>query len=1581
MAKQSIATGTTPLTPATVRVPPWAGGADVALFPVVGIGASAGGLEALTELFSTMASRSGMAFVVVTHLDPDHKSAMAEILSHFTTMVVGEVRDGTELQADHVYVIPPNTNMVVEGNRLRLAPRGLTPGLHLPVDVFLQSLAVARNSQAVGVILSGTGTDGTLGLKAIKGQGGITFVQDDTAEHDGMPRSAFNAGCVDFVMSPRLIATELSRLGSHPHLSGGLQTSWGTLPTFPASEASESTNAATEQINAAVSTMESCSPDALPRSSAPTTDEADFHTVVRLLSAAVGVDFTHYKAPTLRRRIERRMVLGQHATLQLYAQRLQDDPAELQALFQEVLIQVTRFFRDPDMFLALRETVWPKLVAGRPTNEPLRVWVPGCSTGEEAYSLAISLLEFLREQGLPTPIRIFGTDISERAIGIARAGVYLDSIADDVSPERLRRYFVKTDGHYQIQKRVRDLCVFARQDVTKDPPFSQLDLISCRNVLIYLGLELQYRVLPIFHYALQPGGVLVLGESESVGGFTELFDVLDKSHRFFLRRETLRRETLRRTTFDFTPGRTSIIGPSAFERASDPGRSLLDVQREADRIVLAKYAPAGVVVDDSLQIVQFRGQTGMYLEPAPGTPNFDLLQMARDGLLVALREALEAARRDGVPQHCDRIFIRSNDESHESHEISLEVLPLLIPAASKRFFVVLFSCSNTNPQRQRGRLLPDAPDSESLGSSESLAASALAHAAGDITQADLNARDHEVARLRQELDATKSYLQSVIEAQEAGNEELTAANEEIISSNEELQSTNEELETAKEELQATNEELTTVNEELQCRIAISAQLSDDLTNLMDAVNIPTVLLDRALLIRRFSPSAQNLFRLISSDIGRPIGDFKLKINVPDLEPLLQQVIQSLEMQQREVQDTDGRWHRLVVRPYKTTDNKIDGAIIKLSDIDALKRREHELEVSRDYAVSIVESGTQPLVVLDAELRIQLANRAFYESFQVTREETEQRLIYSLGNGQWNIPRLREMLEDILPLNTSFDGFELEHTFPAIGHRSMVLKAHQTRFDTTRSPHILLSFDDLTERRRIEQSLHESLKREQDAVFDALFDNVSIGTAQGDSTGKFIRVNDRYCEMTGYSREELLGGMSPLDLDHPDDREQDERKLNAVLIGEARFHRIEKRYLSKSGKVVWVRVSLAKIDDDFGVFRCTAAVIEDITARKRTEELLQDSERLLRLVIDTVPHYIGAKNREGQFLFANRAVAQSSGFESADELVGLFERDSGIDQAENDLFFVDDRKVIDSGLTLFIPAEPVTDFLGQTHIMQTTKVPFLIPGTNEPAVLAVSVDITEQRRLQQQVLEISDAEQQRIGRDLHDGVGQELTGLGFLASHLADSLAELSLPGSEALVEQAAGLLVSSEESSRRAAGSPKNSPSPEAAFLAHAAAYTATAKKLVEGLDRALKQVREVSKGLIPVELSAEGLQLALEDLAANITAQTRVTCRFTGSAEIDDSLRAKNLFRIAQEATTNAIKHSHANLITLSLDDEDEGHITLSICDNGIGFPGLATATSGLGLKTMRYRASLIGAKLTIDSTQDRGTRITCTLDKGLPK
>ena len=1308
-------------------------------FPVVGIGASAGGLEAFTEFFRAMRTPCGMAFVVVSHLDPDHKSALTEILSHTTPMPVNEVSEGDELRPDRVYVIPPNMNMVVEGDRLRLVPRGETRGPHMPIDILLRSLAIARKNRAVGVILSGTATDGTLGLKAIKGEGGITFAQDNTAKHDGMPRSAVNAGCVDFVLPPAQIANELSRLSKHPYLSGG-------QPAAPPA--------------------------------APAEKDDDFNTVVRLLSVAVGVDFSHYKPPTLRRRIERRMVLSKQPTLKEYAQYLKDNPAELQTLFQEVLIQVTGFFRDPKMFVSLRETVFPKLLENRSTDAPLRIWVPGCSTGEEVYSLAICLLEFLGDQALQTPVKIFATDIASRAIEIARAGEYPDSIAADVSTERLRRFFVKTDGRYQIQKPVRDLCVFARQDVTKDPPFSQIDLVSCRNLLIYLGPVLQHRVLPIFHYALRPNGFLVLGESESVGNFTELFDAVDKAHRFYLRKESSRR-----LTFDLVPGRTSGTGLTALELVDDPGRRLLDVQREADRVVLAKYAPAGVVVDDDLQIVQFRGHTGLYLEPAPGTPNLDLLQMAREGLMVDLRKAIDQAKHDGVPQRRERVLVKTDGHTQE---ITLEVLPILIPASGKRFFVVLFA-----------RSVAETPEKEVAALARVRAPRVLANAA--TKGSELAAREREIERLQQELDATKGYLQSVIEAQEAANEELKAANEEIVPSNEELQSTNEELETAKEELQATNEELTTVNDELQNRIMIAAQLSDDLTNLIDSVNIPTVVLGHDLHIRRFSPSAQRVLSLIPTDIGRNIGDFKLKINVPDLEPLIQQVLDTLEVQQQEVQDDEGRWHKLIVRPYKTLDNKIDGAIITLSDIDALKRREQELQESRDYAVSIVETVRQPLLILDGELRVHRANRAFYEMFQVTPAETERQLIFNLGNGQWNVPRLRQLLEDILPHNTHFEDFNVEHSFPVVGQRSMLLNARCVRFDGTLPPHILLAIEDMTDRLKAAEALRETQERMAAIVNTAVEGIVTI-----DEQGIIDFVNPAALQMFGYAANELLGLNVEVLMPSPTREEHDSYLANYRRTGVKKIIGMPRECLGcrQDGTVFPIALSISELHD--GRQRLFTGVVRDISDRKFIEK---------------------------------------------------------------------------------------------------------------------------------EVLESVADEQRRIGQDLHDGTGQELTGLGFLAQELAESL-------------------------------------------KAKSRAEATTARKIVEGLDRALKQVRQVSKGLIPVDISAEGLMVALGDLAESVTSQSKVKCRFSGPVPIHDNQTATHLYRIAQEAITNALKHSRANHITVSLNAHDDG-VTLSIRDDGVGLADQADATSGMGLKIMRYRASLIGATLHVEAADDGGTLVTCTVGK----
>jgi two-component system CheB/CheR fusion protein len=870
-------------------------------FCVVGLGASAGGLEALTDFFGAMKKNSGMAFVVVSHLDPEHKSALAEILAKTARMPVAEVRDRMSVEPNHVYVIPPNTEMRISDGQLSLVsrPGGRQPPM--PIDAFLCSLAEERKSQAIGVILSGTGTDGTRGLKAIKADGGITFAQDQSARHEGMPRSAIAAGCVDMILSPSAIAAAVERIGSCP---------------FP------------EDTEAQLATA-----------TTPVREADDFQAIVRLLGRATQVDFTHYKHSTLWRRLQRRMMLRKLSTLPAYLECLRTEGQEVQALFDEVLLQVSGFFRDPEVFDALKHLIFPSLLQERSPNTPVRIWVPGCATGEEVYSLAICLLEAQEERSVSAPIKLFATDISDKALTAARAAEYLDHAVADVAPTRLRRFFEKIEGGYRINKAVRDLCVFARQDVTRDPPFSQLDLISCRNLLIYLDLSLQARVLPIFHYALKLGAFLLLGSSETVGAFTDLFEPVNAKYKIYRR---TKKPT--RLAFDFTPGTPGRTAAAVAEEAEDDVASEQDVRREADRIVLARYAPCGVVIDEQLRIVQFRGHTGAYLEPAPGTPTLDLFQMARSGYLSDLRDTLERAQREQRPARQEGIRLKTADEVRE---FNLEVIPIALPASGLRFFVVLF-------EEPAQPLAPIAKPSRRPP--------ARAGAESDKVL--------EITRLKDELAASRHYLQSIIEEKEAANEELKAANEEVVSSNEELQSTNEELETAKEEVQATNEELTTVNDELQSRIRVASQLGDDLTNLIDSLNIPTVVVGRDLRLRRFTPSSQRVLSLLPDDVGRNVGDFKLKINLPDLEPLIQEVLDSFAAKEVEVTDQQDVWYRMVVRPYKTSDNRIDGAVITLIDIDLMKRREDVLRTSEQWFRILVEDvKDHAMFSLDAQGRV------------------------------------------------------------------------------------------------------------------------------------------------------------------------------------------------------------------------------------------------------------------------------------------------------------------------------------------------------------------------------------------------------------------------------------------------------------------------------------------------------------------------------------------------------------------------------------------------------------------------------------
>jgi two-component system CheB/CheR fusion protein len=959
-------------------------------FPIVGIGASAGGLEAVTQLLRSLPSHTGMAYVLVQHLDPTHESALTTILARATEMPVGEARHNVKLEPNQLYVIPPNKMMTMSNRRLRLSPRR-DVNMHLPVDAFLCALAEAEGPHAIGVVLSGNGSDGTQGLLAIKAAGGITCAQDEkSAKYPGMPGSAIAAGCVDFIMPPDRLAKELAQLAGHPFVAPG--------------------------------------PEKEPKAT-PSAEDEVFEDIITTLRHRMGVDFTHYKHATLRRRIQRRMVLHKYETLKNYADYVRSHSTEAKELYNDILIHVTGFFRDTTMFQALKRRVFPRLVKGRHTDQALRLWVPGCSTGEEVYSIAISLLEFMGDRGLHHTIQIFGTDINDTALERARAGVYPASIKTDVSAERLRRYFVKTEGGYRINKAVREMCIFARQNVVTDPPFSNIDLISCRNVLIYLGPTLQRRVMPLFHYALKPTGFLVLGASETTGGFADLFTLMDKKTKVYSKKATHIRPAV---TFAHGLPETHTELGTASSR-TEANLNTADVQKQADRIVLMNYGPAGVVINQHMELLQFRGHTGAFLEHAHGEASLHLLKMAREGLVLDLRTAVIKAIRQNARIRHEGIQLKQNGHIIE---VNLEVIPFTVPPSDERFFMVAFE--QVAPARQVGK--------EKRG------------AAKDRREPVENT---ELKRLREELASTRESLQAIIEEQEATNEELRSANEEIMSSNEELQSTNEELETAKEELQSTNEELTTLNDELESRNGELEQVNNDLYNLLASVNIPVVMVGPDLRIRRFTGIAEKTLNLIPSDVGRPITDINMPMDLPQLPKLVSEVIDNLTTKEVEVKCRRGHWWSVRVRPYRTTDNKIDGAVIAVVDINALKGSAEQIAQSRSFAEAVIDTAREPLLGLGQDLSVQFANGAFYNTFQVVPEETLHRRLYELGDGQWDVPELKNLLEDVLPHNSSFRDYEIEHEFPRVGLKKMRLNARRLLYNDNNGQLILLAIEDVT----------------------------------------------------------------------------------------------------------------------------------------------------------------------------------------------------------------------------------------------------------------------------------------------------------------------------------------------------------------------------------------------------------------------------------------------------------------------------------------------------------------------------------------
>ena len=981
-----------------------------ASFPIVGVAASAGGLEAFTQLLSHLPTDTGMAFVLIQHLSPDHQSLLTEILTRVTQMPVREVQNGTIVEPNHVYVIPPNAKMILSGGVLELSPREKVFGKYMPGDAFFTSLAVDRGHQAIAVVLSGGDGDGSLGIKAVKAVGGVTFAQcEGTAKFDSMPNTAVATGNVDFVLPPDKIAEELV------NLSRNLSSSC-PLPLISIEE--------------------------------PIKPRDALATIFALLRSTTGVDFSHYKPKTLDRRIQRRMLLYKLERLEDYAAYLQSHPAEVKALHEEILIHVTGFFRDPEVFALLKTQVFPAITQQKSAELPIRIWVAGCSTGEEVYSIAICLLEFLADHATQPPIQIFATDISELAIDKARSGTYAENQMVDVSSERRNRFFrVLEGGSYQISKAVRELCVFARQDLGSDPPFSNIDLISCRNVLIYLGESLQKRIMPIFHYSLSPTGFLLLGTSESTH-YSDLFTVVEKKCRIYAKKQTATR-----LTFSFDPSSYPIAKARNYKPMPTPPEGF-DVGKKVDQLIIDRYAPVSVVIDDQMQVLQLRGNIDRYLKLVSGVASLYLFNLVRSGLLVELRAAIYQAQRQEAPVTKTGLCL---EEGNQSRRVNIQVIPFQVPTAEKHYFLILFE---------------DAP----LASSPSPIM--LENPQGDLEQRIVQL-SQELAAANQERAATQEYLQAVIQDQESSNQDLKVANEEILSSNEELQSTNEELETAKEEIQATNEELHTINGELQSRNVEMQQINNDLTNLLASINIPILMLTQDLRIRRFTPMAQELFNFIPTDTGRHLSDIRANLNIPHWESLILEVLDTLMVKELEVQTQSGYWYNLRIRPYRTTENRIDGVVLVLFDIDALKRSAASIEAARNYAEAIVETVHTPLIVLESDFRVNKANRSFYETFQVEPTETARSLIFDLGNGQWNIPGLRSLLEDIFANDTIIQNFEVEHQFEQIGQKTMLLNAWKI-VEVENAQRLLLSIEDITDRKQFETERSQLLTQEQSA---------------------------------------------------------------------------------------------------------------------------------------------------------------------------------------------------------------------------------------------------------------------------------------------------------------------------------------------------------------------------------------------------------------------------------------------------------------------------------------------------------------------
>ncbi|WP_321288786.1 PAS domain S-box protein [uncultured Sunxiuqinia sp.] len=1239
---------------------------NIQVLPVVGIGASAGGLEALERFFVNIPSNTGAAFVIIQHLDPNHKSILADLIKRYTKMEVLQIIDGVEVMPDTVYIIPPGSDVSLKNNKLILSSQPRPRTLRLPIDSFLKSLAHDKKDRAIGIILSGTGTDGTLGVRAIKSGNGIVFVQTpENAKYDGMPVSAISTGLADHILDADKMSEKLLNYLSY------VTDETGNIPI----PEEYSNNILTNIFN--------------------------------LLSTKTGHDFSYYKPNTIIRRIERRMKIAHVTKIEDYIAVLQKDATELETLFHDFLIGVTNFFRDRDAFEKLSSEIIPELFSKIKKGVPIRIWIPGCSTGEEAYSIAILFEEFMDTHSLNGyKVQIFATDIDRNALDKARQAVYPENIAADVPEQYLQKYFTLEDKVYVVNKPLRDIIVFAEQSVVKDPPFSKVDLVSCRNLLIYMSNELQERAISTFHYALNSRGYLFLGSSETLGKNRDIFTTKDKKWKLYQKNDVVPKRDYVSGLPSFAP---AVKDKGKIEKVSAP-EDKMTLKSITENKIIEHFTPAAVLVNNKQDILFFKGKTSAYLEPVQGVANMNVVEMAKPGIRVKLRVALSKAIRENKAVVEEKLHLKT-DNTYKF--INIHIQPVKPKSEESNLFLIVFE---------------DITETEMF----------LSDDMHDFSNKDVN----YIETLELELKQTKEYLQSVIEQSETTNEELKAANEELQSSNEELQSTNEELETSKEELQSINEELITVNTEHQNKIAELSDLNNDVNNLLTNTEIATIFLDVDLKIKKFTPKVTEFINLIAGDINRPIEDFVTKLNYPDFKEDIEHVVNTLNTVEKEIDSTQ-KSYICRMMPYRTLDNVVTGVVITFVDVTRLKAAEKELIQAKEHA-----EENEIRLILAQDLNNagtwdwNIETNSFYWSDEFLKlfgmsKETEA------GFDAWHkvihpddLELASKKIEESLKNNT-----ELISNYRIIlpnGDIRWIKSAGSTIYENDKPRRMIGLCFDITDVKQAEADLISAKDRIEtsEKKYRQLFQNSPDSVIVHDLEMNIIDVNDRATAEFGYSREEFLQ-KKVFDLHPKEELPNSEDVLDTMkkkesLLVETKFHRKDGslflaeatpcKYLLEGKEIIQV------------VIRNITKLKEAETKMIQAKEKAEKSEKYLRDIINNIGDPIFVKDDKSRLLMVNSAFCEIFGISEVDVIGKTLAEDVALEEQAG--FLKIDKQVIATGQEN-ITEESLTVRGGEMKTISTRKTRFIDAKGNK-YLIGVIRDITKRKQAE---LELTNAKEQ------------------------------------------------------------------------------------------------------------------------------------------------------------------------------------------------------------------------------------------------